>query len=155
MTVPSQQTFSGSPREADDHGIQVTSHSGQVIRLPTPGTPRSPQFQHSLGSALCWFPLILFPPAVVPAWPGSAARWQPRVQIRRPGDVVGSTPPRAARRRRLPSRRKCVYLAEGRPMAVDTSLCTTDRPAGGQKDIEPPFTYLRRRESTARLDSTD
>jgi DNA-binding NarL/FixJ family response regulator len=67
ITAPSQQTFSGSPRAADDHGIHVTSHSGQVIRLPTPGTPRSPQFQHSLGSALCWLPLICFPPAVVPA----------------------------------------------------------------------------------------
>ena len=66
MTVPSQQTFSGSPRAADDHGIQVTSHSGQVIRLPTPGTPRLPQFQHSLGSALCWLPLICFPPQSFP-----------------------------------------------------------------------------------------
>ena len=62
MTVPSQQTFSGSPRAADDHGIHVTSHSPQVIRLPTPGTPRLPQFQHSLGSAICWLPLICFPP---------------------------------------------------------------------------------------------
>ena len=61
ITVPSQQTFSGSPRAADDHGIHVTSHSGQVIRLPTPGTPRLPQFQHSLGSALCWLPLICSP----------------------------------------------------------------------------------------------
>src|SRR5262249_45634616 len=78
----------------------------------------------------------LFPPAVVPAWPGSAARWQPRVQIRRPGDVIGGTPPRAARRQGPRRRRKCIYLAEARPMAVDTSLCTTDRPAGGQKDLE-------------------
>jgi len=62
MTAPSQQTFAGSPRAADDHGIHVTSHSGQVIRLPTPGTPRLPQFQHSLGSVLCWLPLICFPP---------------------------------------------------------------------------------------------
>ena len=66
MTAPSQQTFSGSPRAADDHGIHVTSHSGQVIRLPTPGTPRLPQFQHSLGSALCWLPLICFPPQLSP-----------------------------------------------------------------------------------------
>jgi hypothetical protein len=67
ITVPSQQTFSGSPRAADDHGIHVTSHSGQVIRLPTPGTPRLPQFQHSLGSAPCWLPLICFPPQSFPA----------------------------------------------------------------------------------------
>jgi hypothetical protein len=66
MTAPSQQTFSGSPRAADDHGIHVTSHSGQVIRLPTPGTPRLPQFQHSLGSAICWLPLICFPPQLFP-----------------------------------------------------------------------------------------
>ena len=66
MTAPSQQTFSGSPRAADDHGIHVTSHAGQVIRLPTPGTPRLPQFQHSLGSGLCWLPLILFPPQLFP-----------------------------------------------------------------------------------------
>ena len=30
----------------------------QIIRLPTLGAPRWPQFQHSLGSVFCWFPLI-------------------------------------------------------------------------------------------------
>ena len=43
---------------ADAQGIHVTSHSGQVIRLPILGTPRLPQFQHSLGSAFCWLLLI-------------------------------------------------------------------------------------------------
>jgi len=66
ITLPSQQTLSGSPRAADNHGIQVTSHPGQVIRLPTSGTPRMPQFQHSLGSAFCWLPLICFPPQLFP-----------------------------------------------------------------------------------------
>jgi hypothetical protein len=64
ITAPSQQTFSGSPRVADDPGIHVTSHSGHIIRLPTAGTPRLPQFQHSFGSALCWLPFICFPPPV-------------------------------------------------------------------------------------------
>ena len=44
--------------DADAQGIHVTSHSGQVIRLPILGTPRLPQFQHSLGSAFCWLLLI-------------------------------------------------------------------------------------------------
>ena len=51
ITLPSQQTLFGSPRAAGDHGSQVISRSGQVIRLPAPGTPRLPRFQHGLGSA--------------------------------------------------------------------------------------------------------
>ena len=55
---------------ADAQGIHVTSHSRQIIRLPILGTPRWPQFQHSLGSAFCWFPLIVSShPAFVPAPP--------------------------------------------------------------------------------------
>jgi len=82
ITLPSQQTLSGSPRAADNHGIQVTSHPGQVIRLPTSGTPRMPQFQHSLGSAFCWLPLICFPPQLFPYDPDL-----------RPGGTQGSDPP--------------------------------------------------------------
>ena len=47
---------------ADAQGIQVTSHSRQIIRLPILGTPRLPQFQHSLGSVFCWLPLIFLHP---------------------------------------------------------------------------------------------
>ena len=61
MTWPSQQTRAGSPRAADDHGIQVTSHSGHVIRLPIPAAPRFPQFQHCLGSTCWWPPLMALP----------------------------------------------------------------------------------------------
>jgi hypothetical protein len=34
MTLPIQHTRSGSPREACDRGVQLTSHQGQVIRQP-------------------------------------------------------------------------------------------------------------------------
>jgi hypothetical protein len=34
MTVPIQHTGFGSSREADDQGIQLTSHPEQVIRQP-------------------------------------------------------------------------------------------------------------------------
>ena len=40
LPCPPSRHSSGSPRTTDDQGIQVTSQPGQVIRLPTLGTPR-------------------------------------------------------------------------------------------------------------------
>jgi hypothetical protein len=76
---------------ADDQGIHVTSQVGHVIWLPIPGTPRLPQFQHSLGSAFCWLPFMCLHR---PRMPGSQPPWQPR---------------------------ECVYMVESRPRVADTS----------------------------------
>jgi hypothetical protein len=89
MTVPIRQTCLGSPRAADHPGIHVTSQSGQIIRLPTPGAPGVPQFRHPPGSASCWPPLIRvchLPHSYLCSPVPCGLPQQPRAQIPRPGE---------------------------------------------------------------------